>query len=117
MNVQHRVAAHKKAREWQTEKQREFGIRLKVAEAALEANEGAKDVKKGDDAPEAIKAFKRLWLWEHEREEWVRQVETEVMRQREMVEATQKFLTASEHIPCAIFELVSVEYCGNDRVK
>jgi hypothetical protein len=58
--LQHWVAAHKLAREWQTEKQQQFSARLKVAEAALEANEGAKDVKKGEDAPEAIKAFKRL---------------------------------------------------------
>jgi hypothetical protein len=115
--LQHRVAAHKLAREWQTEKQQQFGARLKVAEAALEANEGAKDVKKGEDAPEAIKAFKRVGLWENDREEWVRQVENEVARQQEMVEATRKFLVASEHIPCAFFRLVSAESCWNDWIK
>jgi hypothetical protein len=101
------------ARSWQTEQQEEFSARLEVAEAALKANDEAKDVTKADEAPEAIKAFKkRVGLWEKDREEWVRQVENEVERQREMVEGTRRFLTASEYIPCAFFRLVSAEYVG-----
>lgn len=51
---------------WQTEKQQEFSAQLKVVEAVLAANDNTKDMKKGEDAPDAIKAFKRLGLWENE---------------------------------------------------